>query len=139
PGRGSRSPPGACRGTGRSARRAGATRPRPTRNGRRPRCGVPGCDPGRSTRRRRRGRPRRASPLAADGAEGVVVRSGPRRSLVTPVVLVRIVPSAAVGGAGADGALGLVVLLGAGEVLHGGGEGVLGAVLELEDHLHLVP
>src|SRR5699024_2094123 len=88
--------------------------------------------------------PCRGDSPAADGArtsagERVVVRSGPRRSLVTPVVLVRIVPSAAVGGAGADGALGLVVLLGAGEVLHGGGEGVLGAVLELEDHLHLVP
>ena len=54
------------------------------------------------------------------------------------VVLVGFVLPAAVGGSGAGGALRFVVLLGAGEVLHRGGEGMLGAVLELEGHLHLV-
>src|SRR5699024_4940705 len=106
--------------------------------------------PGPRRRRRRRALPLRGTRRAADAAGRAGAGGDPGRSTVTAISVMPVVPvvvvvvvvpavrAAAVGGVGACRVLGGVVLLGAGEVLHGGGEGVLGAVLELEDQLHLV-
>src|SRR5690606_32842287 len=67
------------------------------------------------------------------GAVAAVVAVSVGVVAVVPVVL-----AAAVRGAGAGRAFGLVVLLRAGEVLHRGGDDQLGAVLALQRQLHLV-